>query len=158
MDSLYSVALLKCGSIGAEMGYAKDMRLLLIANPVTFEVMHKCQSDEAALNSAPCWHMAAALDIMAYHYCKTLNLCGNKPLGTIKVVNRYVLNAEGIKDLTPSYLKSRGHEPREGDFKLITLRSVPTEDVAPAINKPAKSLLSGFLNRLPWKIGQVDLT
>ena len=137
---LLSAAILKCGSIGAELGYANNMRLLLIANPKTFHLTHKCRSDQDVIEKAPCWHLAAGLDLIAFLHGRTLNM-GKTPLGTVIAVNDYVLGAEGIKDITPDFLASRGREPREGDFKLITLQE-------PQGPEPTQTSRKGFWARL----------
>lgn len=124
LDSqLKSVALLKNGCIGSELGYANNMRLLLIANPHSFEITHKCTSQAS---KAPCWHLAAGLDFIAFHNGRQIQL-GTQPLATVFDTSEYVMSADGIRDLTPAYLKSRNFRPRPGDFKLIKMQEIDFE-------------------------------
>lgn len=137
--ALYGVALTTDGCIAAEMRYAKKMRLIVIADPKTFTVTHQCQNNNSEL---ACWHLAAAVDLIAFVQKKYIFL-GKGPVASVNPVHKYINTDDviGVKDITADYLAYKSLEPREGNF---VIKIDPSLAIKPKSNKPK----SGWLSRL----------
>lgn len=114
---VYGIAVTREGMIVAEVRSALKMRLIVLADPRTMTVIHRCNTE----SGAPCWHLAMGLELMAYAIKRRLVVNGKRPLAVVKAVNRCVRPEDvgQCRDITSAYFEYAGLPQKGGNFKLI---------------------------------------
>lgn len=121
---VYGIATTGKGLIIAEVRSAQKMRLVVLANPQTMTVIHRCNAE----SGAPCWHLALGLEMMAYAGQRRLVVHGKRPVAVVNAVDRCVRPEDvgRCRDITDSFCKYVGLPQSAGDFKLIkTIKRTP---------------------------------
>lgn len=145
---IYGVAKLKDGRIAAEVRYSQKMRLIIVADPLNFEITHRCHSDNEKSDTMTCWHLAAGLDLIAFSTNNRIILDGKKPVATVRAVYRHVMPEEikGCRDYTREFFQLKGLTARDGEFKLIQFEE--GTDVPEIAFHKEKRKRTGIVSRL----------
>lgn len=120
---IHGIAVTPDGKIAAEVRMAQKLRIIILADPKTFTIVHSCQNGRSQ-KIVPCWHMAAALDVIAYVNKQRIVIQGNRPIATVNAINRFVKPDNitgGCRDITSSFMRYKGLTPHAGDFKLVQI-------------------------------------